>query len=69
MHADPSRIRLSHLDEANERIGDKGIILASIYSPIDCRNVLRPDDFMMLYYDDPLAFREVVEIGAEAMLR
>ncbi len=30
---------------------------------------MRQDDFMMLYYDDREAFREIVEIGARAMMR
>ena len=29
---------------------------------------MRPDDFLMLYYDDRDAFREIVRIGAEAMM-
>ena len=69
MHADPGKMNFSHIREAEHRIGDRGLVVASIYSPIDCRDMMRPDAFMMLYHDDPGAFHEIVRIGAEAMMR
>ncbi|MBI4474574.1 MAG: hypothetical protein HY646_18025 [Acidobacteria bacterium] len=69
MHADPAKIDVAEAQEAQRRIGEKGIAVASMYSPIDCRDVMTPADFMMLYHDDPAAFREIVALGAEAMMR
>jgi hypothetical protein len=51
-----------------QRLGDRGVIAVSLYSPIDCRDVMKPADFLMLYYDDREAFKEIVAIGAEAMM-
>lgn len=68
MQADPKRMSPSHFHEAEQRIGDRGLVVASTYSPIDCRDVMRPDDFMMLVHDDEGAFKEILDIGAEAMM-
>jgi hypothetical protein len=68
MHADPARIDLGKAAKVEERIGDRGLVVTSMYSPIDCRDAMRPDDFMVLYHDDPGAFREIVAMGAEAMM-
>ena len=68
LHVNPASMDLSGVRDAERRIGDRGLAVPSLYSPIDCRDVMRPDDFMMLYYDDPGAFREIVAIGAEAMM-
>jgi hypothetical protein len=68
MHADPDKMDFSHAREARRAIGDRGVVVGSVFSPIDCRDVLKPDDFLMLYYDDRRAFREVVAGGAEAMM-
>ena len=68
MQADPARMDLTRAAEAEDRIGDRGLVVASMYSPIDCRDTMRPDDFMILYCDDPGAFREIVATGAAAMM-
>ncbi|MDP6778436.1 MAG: uroporphyrinogen decarboxylase family protein [Candidatus Latescibacteria bacterium] len=68
MQPDPEKTTFDGAWETDRQIGDKGLLVASIYSPIDCRDVMRPDDFMFLYHDDREAFREIVEIGAEAMM-
>ncbi len=69
MHADPTRINMAGAKEADERIGDRGLAVAEIMSPIDCRSdVMKQADFLMLYYDDRDAFREIVRIGADAMM-
>ncbi len=68
MQADPDRIDIAAAKNAEERIGEKGLAVASMWSPIDCRDAMISTDFMMLYYDDPEAFKEIVAIGAEAMM-
>jgi len=68
MQPDPGKIDLSVAKEMERQIDDRGLFAASAYSPIDCRDMMRPDAFMMLYHDDRGAFREMVEIGAEAMM-
>lgn len=68
MQPDPKKVDLSAAREMDGQIGDRGVFAASTYSPIDCRDMMRPDAFMMLYHDDRGAFREMVEIGAEAMM-
>ena len=69
MHPEPSRYSATPVLEAQERLGDRGITFANMYSPIDCRSdVMKQEDFLMLYYDDPGAFREIVGIGAETMM-
>ena len=68
MQPDPARIDFSGAREAERRIGDRGLVVSSLYSPLDCRDMMRPDDFMMLYHDDREAFREIVAIGAGAMM-
>jgi uroporphyrinogen-III decarboxylase len=69
MHPRASSYNTAKTLEARERIGDRGITFGNMYSPIDCRSdVMRQGDFLMLYYDDKKAFREIVEIGAEAMM-
>ncbi len=54
--------------DLEQQLGDNGVIAVSLYSPIDCRDVMKPADFLMLYYDDREAFKEIVAIGAEAMM-
>lgn len=68
MHADPGGIDAAGAIGQDRLIGDRGLAAASIYSPIDCRDAMRQEDFLMLYYDDREAFREIVEIGAGAMM-
>ena len=51
-----------------ERIGDRDLAVSSMYSPIDTRDVLKQDDFLRLYYDAREAFREIVQIGADAAM-
>ena len=68
MHVDPERLDFSRAAEMERRVGERGLGTADPYSPIDCRDAMRPDDFMVLYHDDRGAFREIVEIGAEAMM-
>jgi len=69
MHPDPGAVDFAGAWETDRKIGDRGLLVASIYSPIDCRDAMRPDAFMMLYHDDREAFREIVDIGAAAMMR
>jgi uroporphyrinogen-III decarboxylase len=68
MQAEPERLDLEKAKEVDRSIGDRGLMITSLYSPIDCRDMLKPADFLMLYYDDREAFREIVDIGAEAMM-
>ena len=68
MHEDAKRIDIGRGLERTRRIGDSGIVVGDMYSPIDCRDAMKPIDFMMLYYDDRGAFDEIVSIGAEAMM-
>ena len=68
MHQDPARTDVAAALGLDRRLGERGVGIAHIYSPIDCRDVMRPDSFLMLYYDDRDAFREIVRIGAEAMM-
>jgi len=68
MMADPKRIDLEKIKFYEKKVGDKGVVVADMYGPIDCRDMLKPEDFMTLYYDDRGAFREIVRIGAEAMM-
>jgi len=68
MMMDPQKINVESALETDRRIGDRGLGLASMYSAIDCRDVLTQRDFLMLYYDDRGAFREIVQIGADAMM-
>jgi len=67
MHAAPSRSDVAGALAADQAIGDRGLAVASMYSPIDCRDAMKQEDFLMLYYDDREAFREIVRIGADAM--
>jgi uroporphyrinogen-III decarboxylase len=70
MHADPARYDIQPTLENDRRLGERGLTFANNYSPIDCRSdVMKQGDFLMLYYDDKGAFREIVTMGAEAMLR
>lgn len=68
MMADPAEIDVDSARRADERIGDRGLAVASMMSPIDCRDVLKQTDFLMLYHDDADAFRRIVQIGADAMM-
>ncbi len=68
MQADPSRIDIDGALRADQRIGDRGLAVPSMYSPLDTRDALKQADFLMLYYDDREAFREIVRIGADAMM-
>jgi uroporphyrinogen-III decarboxylase len=68
MQPDPARHDTARLREAAALVGDRGLVLASLYSPIDCREALTQPDFLMLSHDDPGAFREIVEIGGEALM-
>jgi uroporphyrinogen decarboxylase len=68
MHATPDRIDIAAGKKLIEDIGDAGIVVGDMYSPIDTRDAMKPIDFMMLYYDDREAFAEIVSIGAEAMM-
>lgn len=68
MQADPSRYRIDEALDAKRRLGDRGITFANLYSPLDCRtDVLKQEDFLMLYYDDRDAFREILRVGADAL--
>jgi len=68
MHADPGRMNMPAALERERQLGERGLMVASMYSPIDCRDTMRPDAFMVLYHDDPGAFREIVASGAAAMM-
>jgi len=69
MHVDPARMDMQAALAVDERIGDRGLAVPSMMSPIDCRSdVMKQEDFLMLYHDDREAFREIVGIGAEAMM-
>jgi len=69
MHADPDRVDIEAAQTIDARIGDRGLAIPSMMSPIDCRSdVMKQEDFLMLYYDNREAFREIVRIGAEAMM-
>jgi len=68
MMMDPQKINMGRAVAIDRQIGDRGLGYASIYSALDCRDVMRQADFLMLYYDDPGAFREIVQIGADAMM-
>lgn len=68
MHAAPDRIDTDGALDADQAIGDRGLAVASMYSPIDCRDAMKQEDFLTLYYDDRDAFREIVQIGADAMM-
>ena len=68
MQPQSSRYDIDALLRADSRVGDRGITFANLYSPIDCRSdVLKQADFLMLYYDDLEAFREIVRVGAETL--
>lgn len=51
-------------------VGDRGIVWANIYGPLDCRveDTMKQIDFLTLYYDDPAAFKELMDIGRQACL-
>jgi len=68
MHADPALVDADAAIEMQQRIGDRGIVVGNANSPIDCRDAMSQADFLMLYHDDREAFREIVTIGAEAMM-
>ena len=69
MQADPVTMNLEAALQKERRLEERGLGIANMYSPLDCRDVMRQPDLLMLYYDDREAFREIVEIGAEAMMR
>lgn len=59
----------NEMSESVIKVGDRGVVNANLYSPIDCRSdVMKQEDFLMLYFDDKEAFREIVQIGADAMM-
>ncbi len=68
MHADVRHMNTDRALGVDGIIGDRGLAVASMYSPIYCREAMNREDFLMLYYDDREAFREIVGIGAEAMM-
>ena len=68
MMADPKTIDLAQWRRYERRIGERGVVFASMMSCIDCREVLKQQDMLMLYHDDREAFREIVRIGGEAMM-
>jgi uroporphyrinogen-III decarboxylase len=68
MHAAPDRMNVDRALQWDRTIGDRGLAVAAMYSPIDCRDAMKQADFLMLYYDDREAFREIVQIGADAMM-
>jgi uroporphyrinogen-III decarboxylase len=68
MMADPARTDINGAIDMDRRLGDRGVIVSNLMSPIDCRDMLKQADFLMLYYDDREAFREIVRIGGEACL-
>ncbi|MCC7353624.1 MAG: hypothetical protein IT330_07675 [Anaerolineae bacterium] len=68
MLADPAKFAVAAAWETDRRIGERGLGVVHLYSPLDHRDVMRQADFMLLYYDDRGAFREIVEIMAEGML-
>lgn len=68
MHPEPAYYRIEEGVSLRNRLGGKGVIAGNIYSPIDCRSdVLKQEDFLMLYYDDRKAFQEIISRGAHAM--
>ena len=70
MHADPANYDIQATVDNDRRLGERGLTFANNYSPIDCRSdVMKQEDFLMLYYDDKARLREIVEIGSEAMMR
>jgi uroporphyrinogen-III decarboxylase len=71
MHPDVSLFDhvYDNIRETVKKVGDRGVVNANLYSPIDCRcDVMRQEDFLMLYHDDKEAFREIVQFGADAMM-
>ena len=68
LHAEPERLDFKKAKDVDRTIGDRGLMVTSLYSPIDCRDMLKPADFLMLYHFDRKTFRKIVNIGAEAMM-
>ena len=66
--AEPERLDFDKAKEVDRSLGDRGLMIPSLYSPIDCRDMLKPAEFLMLYHDDRETFREIVNIGADAMM-
>ena len=62
------KIHFTQAQRWEQRINDRGIDVAHVMSSIDCRDVLRQADCLMLNYDDRDTFREIVRIGGEACL-
>lgn len=68
MHAAPAYYGIEEAVTRQNRLGDRGLIVGNVYSPIDCRSdVLKQEDFLMLYYDDRKAFEAIIHLGAQAM--
>ena len=68
MMMDPAKIDVGAAVATDEAIGDRGLGVAGMYGAIDSRDAMKQTDFLMLYYDDREALREIVRIGADAMM-
>jgi uroporphyrinogen-III decarboxylase len=53
---------------ADRHLGERGLGIAHMYGPLDQRDVMRQVDFMLLYYDDRNAFREIVDVMSAGMM-
>ena len=52
LHAEPERLDFKKANDVDRTIGDRSLMVTSLYSPNDCRDMLKPADFLMHYYDD-----------------
>jgi hypothetical protein len=68
MLVDPAKIDIDQAQQIDWKLGDRGLGIAHTYGPLDQRDVMTQADFMMLYYDDRGAFREIVDIMAKGMM-
>ena len=64
--AEPEQLKFKNAKDVDRTIGDRGLMVTSLYSPIDCRDMLKPANFLMLYHDDREEFCKIV--NAEAMI-
>jgi len=70
MMADVSLYDVQAIKNRIAEVGDRGVVWADMYSPLDCRieDTMKQIDFLTLYYDDQGAFRELLDIGRQASL-
>ncbi len=68
MHMDPRKLDVENALRIEQQLGDRGLGIVNLYSPIDCREVMNQEDFLALYHEDNGAFRAIVDVGAKAMM-